>query len=286
MDHLPDLEPLNIPELLHLYNLRPSKRMGQNFLVDEAALKRIVQAAEVAPGDLVLEVGPGLGSLTRYLAAVAELVTVVELDQRLIPALEAVLANYPNVRIVAGDILDHDPTELISVQEYLVVANIPYYITSALIRHLLEAQQRPRRMVLTVQLEVAQRICAAPNEMSLLALSVQVYGDPYIAARIPAGAFYPVPAVDSAALRVDVYPEPLVPASKIDLFFRLTKAGFSQKRKTMRNSLSGGMGWQPSQAEALLEHAGVDSRRRAETLSIAEWSALTESYGQVISDSD
>lgn len=278
MDSLPELEPLNVPELLRRYNLRPSKRMGQNFLVDEAALKRIVQAAAVEPGDTVLEVGPGLGSLTRYLAAAAEQVIVVELDDRLIPPLEAVLADYPNLHIVNGDILDLEPAELVSVQDYLVVANIPYYITSALIRHLLEAQRRPRRMVLTVQLEVARRICAEPGGMSLLALSVQVFGAVQIAARIPAGAFYPVPGVDSAALRVDIYPQPIVPEKKIEYFFQLVKAGFSQKRKTLRNSLAGGMDWKPELAAELLEDAGIDPRRRAQTLSLQEWKRISEVY--------
>lgn len=287
MDPLPELEPLDVPELLRRYNLRPSKRLGQNFLVDVAALKRIVQTAAVEPGDTVLEVGPGLGSLTRYLAAAAEQVIAVELDKRLIPPLEAVLAGYPNLHIVNGDILDLEPAELVSVQDYLVVANIPYYITSALIRHLLEAQQRPRRMVLTVQLEVAQRICAGPGELSLLALSVQVYGAVQIAARIPAGAFYPVPGVDSAALRVDIYPQPIIPEKNIDVFFQLVKAGFSQKRKTLRNSLAGGMGWKAKLAADLLEGAGIDHRRRAQTLSLQEWKRISEVYAnQLSADSD
>ncbi len=287
MDPLPELEPLDVPELLRRYNLRPSKRLGQNFLVDVAALKRIVQAAAVEPGDTVLEVGPGLGSLTRYLAAAAEQVIAVELDKRLIPPLEAVLAGYPNLHIVNGDILDLEPAELVSVQDYLVVANIPYYITSALIRHLLEAQQRPRRMVLTVQLEVAQRICAGPGEMSLLSLSVQVYGAVQIAARIPAGAFYPVPGVDSAALRVDIYPQPIIPEKNIDVFFQLVKASFSQKRKTLRNSLAGGMGWKAQLAADLLEGAGIDHRRRAQTLSLQEWKRISEVYAnQLSADSD
>jgi 16S rRNA (adenine1518-N6/adenine1519-N6)-dimethyltransferase len=157
-----------------------------------------------------------------------------------------------------------------------VVANIPYYITSAVIRHLLESPLKPGRLVLTVQREVAGRITAGPGEMSLLALSVQVYGKPEIVARIPAGAFYPPPKVDSAVVRVDLYPDPLLPDPLLPIFFRLAKAGFSQKRKTLRNALSAGLALPPIEVEALLRSAGVDPMRRAETLSISEWSELAE----------
>jgi 16S rRNA (adenine1518-N6/adenine1519-N6)-dimethyltransferase len=175
------------------------------------------------------------------------------------------------VRIVQGDILALDPAELMSGPDslppdpdhpaptpYLVVANIPYYITSALIRHLLEAHLPPTRLTLTVQREVAQRIVAGPGDMSLLALSVQVYGQPSILARIPSGAFYPSPNVDSAVIRVDLFPAPLIPYPLLDDFFRLAKAGFSQKRKTLRNALSGGMHWTPSQAAEYLQAANID----------------------------
>jgi 16S rRNA (adenine1518-N6/adenine1519-N6)-dimethyltransferase len=159
---------------------------------------------------------------------------------------------------------------------YLVVANIPYYITSALIRHLLEARLPPRRLVLTIQREVAERICAAPGDLSLLALSVQAYGDPRSVARIPAGAFYPMPKVDSAIVRVDLFISPRVPPHQVELFFRLAKAGFSQKRKTLRNALSGGMRWTPEQAQRSLQAAGIVPNRRAETLSLEEWLRLVE----------
>jgi 16S rRNA (adenine1518-N6/adenine1519-N6)-dimethyltransferase len=157
---------------------------------------------------------------------------------------------------------------------YCVVANIPYYITSAVIRHLVEATKRPHRMVLTVQREVAERICAQPGDLSLLALSVQVYGQPQIAARIPAGAFYPVPKVDSAVVRVDILPEPRLPLELRAEFFALAKAGFSQKRKTLRNALAAGMKWNRDDTETFLLDAGIDPRRRAETLSLQEWGEL------------
>jgi 16S rRNA (adenine1518-N6/adenine1519-N6)-dimethyltransferase len=202
----------------------------------------------------------------------------VEVDSRLIPALKEVLAPYPNVKLVEGDILSLDPATLVQAPGYLVVANIPYYITSALIRHLLEATPKPRRLVLTVQREVANRICAIPGDMSLLALSVQVYGKPEMAAGIPADAFYPAPQVDSAVIRVELYPQPLLPADRLEVFFRLTRAGFSQKRKTLRNALAGGLAWPPIRVEAMLSAAGIDPKRRAETLSIEEWGKLVGHY--------
>jgi 16S rRNA (adenine1518-N6/adenine1519-N6)-dimethyltransferase len=279
--HLPvstgNLEaPLDIPDLLRRYDLRPNKRLGQNFLVDPANLQKVMAVAQVSPGDSVLEVGPGLGSLTRLLAQQAARVVAVEVDAHLIPPLKEVLAGCKNVEIVLGDILSLPPAAWRQPAGYLVVANIPYYITSALIRRLLETRPQPARMVLTVQKEVAERICAGPGKLSLLALSVQVYGEPRLAANIPAGAFYPPPQVDSAIVRIDLLPEPRIPASRLDHFFRLAKAGFSQKRKNLRNALAGGMHWSSAQAEVFLAQAGIDPRRRAETLSIAEWHRLVE----------
>ncbi len=282
MDHTLNLPQLDVFGLLHRYGLHPDKRLGQNFLIDAAALKRVVEVAELGPQDVVLEIGPGLGSLTRYLAIKARQVVAVELDTALLPPLRQVLAPYANVSIVEGDILALDPSRLMPEPGYLVVANIPYYITSALIRHLLEAPHMPRRLVLTVQREVADRICAQPGHLSLLGLSVQVYGQPKIAAQIPAGSFYPTPKIDSTIVRVDIYPQPAIPPNQIKNFFRLAKAGFSQKRKTLRNALSAGLAWQASQVEALLVEASIDAMRRAETLSLQEWASLTEIFSQKI----
>jgi 16S rRNA (adenine1518-N6/adenine1519-N6)-dimethyltransferase len=267
---------LDITSLLRQHGLRPDKSLGQNFLQDSTALEKITQAAEIQPDDAVLEIGPGLGSLTRYLAASAKSVTTVELDPRLIPVLETVLAPYANTRLIQGDILDFAPRTLVPTADYLVVANVPYYITSAIFRHLLENAPRPRRIVLTIQKEVAERICARPGDMSLLALSIQVYGDPQIVATIPAAAFFPTPQVDSAVLRVDLRPEPLIPLPLLNTFFRLAKAGFSQKRKTLRNSLSAGLAISTSEAAQLLEQVHIDPQRRAETISLTEWAALTQ----------
>lgn len=270
------IPPLNASAVLKRYGLRADKALGQNFLQDESALIKIVNAAEILEDDCVLEIGPGLGSLTRYLAISARKVTAVELDPDLLAPLQAVLQPYQNVRVVHGDILEQNISELIDQPNYIVAANIPYNITSAIIRHLLEGDIKPRRVVLTIQKEVAERICAVPGDLSLLALSVQVYGKPSIAAKIPAGVFYPAPKVDSAILRIDIYDEPLIPSNLLNVFFKLIKAGFGQKRKTLRNSLSSGLHISPQNAEVLLTSASIDPMRRAETLSIAEWKELCE----------
>lgn len=267
---------LDVTGLLRRHGLTPKKGLGQNFLMDESALREIVSASQIPTGAEVLEVGPGLGSLTRHLALVAQRVVAVELDKALLPALAEVLRDFPRVEVVQGDILELNPADLMRQAGYLVVANIPYYITSALIRHLLEAPLKPSRMVLTVQREVAERICARPGEMSLLALSVQVYGEARVVGRIPAGAFYPAPAVDSSVVRIDLLDEPVISAPQLDVFFALIRAGFSQRRKTLRNSLAAGMGWPVEKASGLLAQAGVDPKRRAETVSLAEWRAMTQ----------
>jgi len=270
------IPPLSATAVLKRYGLRADKRLGQNFLQDSSALEKIALAAEIQEGDSVLEIGPGLGSLTRYLAASAQKVIAVELDPDLLGPLKAVIAPYQNVRVVQGDILELNIAELIDQPNYLAVANIPYNITSAIIRHLLESQPKPRRIVLTVQKEVAERICAKAGDLSLLALSVQVYGKPQIAVHIPAGSFFPAPKVDSAVLRIDIYPTPLIENKLLETFFKLIKAGFGQKRKTLRNSLSSGLHIPPAEAEALLTSANIDPMRRAETLSIEEWRGLCE----------
>ena len=274
----PPVPPLKVALLLKQYGLRPDKRLGQNFLQDPYILQKIADIAQIRAGDTVLEIGPGLGSLTRHLAAAADKVVVIELDKRLFPPLEAVIEPYTNIQLIHGDILKLNPAEIINQPDYLVVANIPYYISSAVIRHLLDSNPKPRRIVLTIQKEVAERICAEPGNMSLLALSVQVYGHPRIVAQIPAGAFFPAPKVDSSVIVIDVAPVPAIPTRRIEYFFRLIKAGFSQKRKTLRNSLSAGLHMPAAEAEEMLIRADIDPMRRAETLSLAEWGKLCEDY--------
>jgi len=272
--NIPDLNPA---ALIKQYGLHADKRLGQNFLCDRFELECIAAAAEIEDTDSVLEIGPGVGSLTRYLAGYAHEVVAVELDEKFDGILQIILKPYDNVRVVYGDILELSPNQLGLPPNYIVAANIPYNITSAIIRHLLESDSKPRRIVLTIQKEVAQRLCEEPPKMSLLALSVQVYGKPTIIRLIPAAAFYPAPQVDSAVVRIEIHPEPIINAPYLPVFFRLIKAGFSQKRKTLRNALSAGLATSTEEVEALLDQTKIDPQRRAETLSLEEWGSLTES---------
>ena len=273
-----NIPPLDATQLLKKYGLHADKRLGQSYLQDAGALERILKAANIQKTDTVLEIGPGLGSLTRYLSISAHQVVAVELDPKLVSVLQTLLKAYTNIRLIQGDILDLSPKELKLSADYLVVANIPYNITSAIIRHLLESEPKPRGLVLTVQKEVAERICATSPDLSLLALSVQVYGTPQITAQIPAEAFFPRPKVDSAVVRIEIYSEPLIPSPLLPVFFQLIKAGFSQKRKTLRNSLSAGLRISTTETESLLAKAEIDSKRRAETLNLSEWKELSQTF--------
>jgi 16S rRNA (adenine1518-N6/adenine1519-N6)-dimethyltransferase len=274
------LEPLPLPSMLKDYGLKPQKGLGQNFLVDELYLERIVQAGGVEKSDTVLEIGAGLGSLTRYLASSAGEVVAVEIDKNLFPALKKVTKPFENVRLVQGDFMELEIKELVKADGYKVVANIPYYLTSNLIRRLMESRVRPKLTVLTVQKEVAQRICAGPGKLSLLALSVQVYGKPKIAFFIPKGAFFPVPQVDSATLVIEYFSQPRIPEERMDNFFLLAKAGFAQKRKMLHNALAGAPDINHQQAQEMLTQAGIEAERRAQTVSIEEWGALTALYSE------
>lgn len=268
--------------------LRPKKSLGQNFLADERALARIADAAELTPQDTVLEIGPGLGTLTRHLAERAGRVVAVELDASLIPILHQTLAPYPNVEIIHRNALEFQisdaclsPTDPRLVEQrrpfsYKVVANIPYNITSQVVRHVLETEARPALVVLTIQREVAQRIVAEPGHLSLLAISVQLYGRPSIVGHIEAGAFYPPPQVDSAIVRIEPYARPSVDVPDTAHFFAVVKAGFAQRRKQLHNALAAGLARPPGEVADALERARVDGRRRAETLSLDEWARLAK----------
>ena len=262
--------------LLNRLDLKARKSLGQHFLVDREVLANVVTAAELAPDDVVIEVGPGLGVLTEELAGKAGRIVAVELDDRLSDILRQRLASVDNVTVVNGDILELEPSALVGDKsaEYKVVANLPYYITSAVIRHFLEASLKPRLMVVMVQREVVEAIVAEPGRMSLLSVSVQFYGRPEIAGYASAGCFYPQPEVDSAILKVDVYPQPPVAVDDIDGFFRLVRAGFAASRKQIVNSLALGLGMPKDEAVLLLEAAGIMCQRRAETLALEEWQRL------------
>jgi 16S rRNA (adenine1518-N6/adenine1519-N6)-dimethyltransferase len=267
---------LDAAALLRKHGIRPRRRLGQNFLQDPLALERIAADALIEGTDAVLEIGCGLGSLTRHLAEAAALVVAVELDAKLAAIARETLSGSPNVQIVCADILRLSPEQLGLPPRYIAAANIPYYVTSPILRHLLESSPRPRRIVLTVQLEVARRICALPPDMSVLAVSVQVYGHAELLAQIPAKAFYPIPNVDSAVVRIECSDTPVVPSSVLPVFFRVLRAGFGQRRKTLRNTLASGLKITPVDAELLLRRAGIDAQRRAQTLSVAEWARLGE----------
>jgi len=270
-----------ITAILKNHGLRPDKSLGQNFLTDSNILKKIIRIAGVTDQDNVLEIGAGLGHLTAQLAQTAKDVVAVELDERFIPVLEENLAEFENVKIIQGDILSFKTSDLVQEGDYLVVANIPYYITSRIIRNLLESERKPNRIVLTIQYEVGQRLCAKTGKMSLLSLSVLMYGEPSLETRIPSGAFFPAPKVDSAVVLVNLYPEPLLDGKEREKFFEIIRAGFLHKRKTLRNTLSKGLAWSPGEAENLLVRVDIDPQRRAETLSMDEWLELTRNYDKI-----
>lgn len=269
---------MNPKLLLEKHDLQPKKSLGQNFLHDPHVLEKIVTVAEVGPEDRVLEIGPGTGLLTAHLADIASEVVAVELDTRLKPILDAQFAGHPNVRVIWDDILNVNVDSIFEGRDYIVVANVPYYITSAILKHLLERAHRPRRIVLTVQLEVAERAAAKPNDMSLLAVSVQFFGRPHMAGKLNPAVFWPRPDVESALLRIDVYPKPPVDVPDVKTFFRVVRAGFGQKRKQLKNSLGSGLQLNAEQLAATSAASGVDLTRRAETLTLEEWAALTRAY--------
>ncbi len=265
-------------------SVRPRKGLGQHFLVDAVHRARIVEAAELTKSDAVLEIGPGRGEMTELIAAEAGRVIAVELDDRLVPFLRALFEDRPWVTIRHGDILEIDIGRLMveaDAARYKVVANLPYYITGAAIRRLLEAEPAAIALVLTVQAEVAERIVARPPKTNLLATSVQYYSRAQLVHRIPAGAFYPVPKVDSAVVRLERIEDRAGSDVTDDLFFHTVRAGYSRPRKQLHNSLAAGLAMSSQQATELLSDAGVDPNRRAETLDIEEWQAVARRVGPV-----
>lgn len=246
----------------------PKKSLGQHWLADKSALEAITEAAEIQSTDTILEIGPGLGSLTRYLVKQARHVVAVELDQELVLALPAKVPA-KNLRVVRADILEFDLTALPA--DYKVVANIPYYLTSNLLRRLAESLNPPETMVLLVQKEVAERICAHPGQMSILGVSVQLYyrADPGII--IPKELFVPPPKVNSQVVILTRHTKPLFKELDSQKFFRLVKAGFSERRKKLRSSLSGGLNLSKEQTDELLKKAGINADLRAQNLTLEDW---------------
>ncbi len=283
----PYITPGRVRAALNTLGLRPSRELGQNFLIDPHALRQIVEAAGLTPDDVVIEVGPGLGVLTHELVQRAGRVHAIELDKRLAERLSDEFRGAANLHVTQADVMRIDPADLVGASPYKVVANLPYQITSAVIRHFLEADPAPRLMVIMVQYEVAERIVARPPNMSVLAHSVQFYAEPELVARVPAESFLPAPKVDSAVLRLTRRAQPPVAVDDADAFFRTIKAGFLLARKKLANSLPGGlasMGVRIDKAAAarVLEEAGVDPNRRAETLTLEEWARIHAALQRLI----
>ena len=271
---LADASP-SIGALLRELGLSPRKALGQHFLVSPGVLTRILDAADIAPNDPVVEVGPGLGVLTRGLVERGARVTAVELDGEMAAALSRSFAEQDRVHILHADARTVDLDSLATPDEpYLVVANLPYYAATPIVRRFLEAEHPPRRLVVTVQREVARSMTAKPGSLGLLGLGVQFYGSPRIVATIRPGAFYPPPKVTSAVVRIDLHPQPLLPPSQREGFFALARAAFSAPRKQLRGGLSHALGRPPGAVADLLRKGGVDPTRRAQTLALDEWAAL------------
>ncbi|MEO5952219.1 MAG: 16S rRNA (adenine(1518)-N(6)/adenine(1519)-N(6))-dimethyltransferase RsmA [Chloroflexia bacterium] len=261
---------------------RTKKRLGQHFLRDRSVPPRIAEAAKLQPDDLVIEVGPGLGVLTEELANRLDpecgKLIAVELDDDLLPTLKERFADRPHVTFVQADVLDMSPMDLSDGEPYKVVANLPYYITSAILRHFLDAEHKPLSLTVMVQREVADRMTAQPPDMSILAVAVQFYGNPRTVFRVPPGAFRPPPKIDSAVVHIEVYSaedRPVRPSSE-RAFFKVVQAGFSQKRKQLVNTIAQGLDLPKDSARDMLEKAKVEPTRRAETLTLQEWAALEQ----------
>lgn len=265
--------------LLRRFQLRAAKRLGQNFLIDYGIVEKIVAAAELAPGELVLEVGPGLGALTQGLAERGAQVLAVELDPKLLPVLQYSLAGYGNVELVQGDVLALDLGALTGGRPFKVCANLPYYITTPLLFAFLEQDLPVERLVVMVQKEVAQRLTAGPGSRAYGALSVacQYYTQPELAFTVAADCFLPSPQVESAVLVCRKRPQPAVAVADEARFFQVVKAAFATRRKMLANSLRN-LGLDGAACAQLLAAAGIEGQRRAESLSLADFAALADSY--------
>ena len=256
---------------------KPRKALGQHFLVDAGILDRITAAAELCREDVVLEIGPGRGALTRRLTQRAARVIAVELDAGLAAALPARLGQPANLEVMAADARTVDIAALLGAPvPYKVIANLPYYAANPILRRFLELEVdwRPQSLTVMVQREVAESLTAAPGKMSLLSVATQYYAIPRLICGVPPAAFRPPPKVASAVVRLDLRPEPAVTVDDADRFFDLARAGFSAPRKQLRNSLARGLNRPGNAVDQLLAAAGIDGRRRAETLSLEEWAAV------------
>ena len=275
------------PEVVHYickrFDIKMSKKLGQNFLIKRGIVDEIVHAAELTPGEPVLEVGPGIGTLTQGLAQSGADVTAIELDRRLLEVLDTTLASYDNVRIVHGDVLKLDVATIMNHKPFKVVANLPYYITTPIIMSLLESKLPIERLVVMVQKEVALRMVAQPGtkDYGALSVAVQYYTEPDIVLDVPPKSFLPAPAVTSSVIRCVLRDKPPVDVIDEKLFFHVVKAGFAQRRKTFANTMKT-TGLSKDRIEELLEKANIDGQRRGETFTLQEFADVANAWASLI----
>lgn len=278
-------------KILQKHDIHFQKKFGQNFLVDPHVLEKIVEAAGVGENDFVLEVGPGIGTMTQYLCERARQVLAVEIDKKLIPVLGETLSPYSNVEVICGDILKQDIAEIAcrynAGKPIKVVANLPYYITTPIIMSLFESHVPLENVTVMVQKEVADRMKAEPGtkDYGALSLAIQYYALPYLAARVPQNCFIPRPNVGSAVIRLSVRETPKVAVKDEGLMFRLIRASFNQRRKTLQNALANGGGLSCSKEEIgkVIQEAGLAPSVRGETLGLEEFAALADGFLPVLS---
>ena len=275
------------PEVVHYickrFDIKMSKKLGQNFLIKRGIVDEIVNAAELTVGEPVLEVGPGIGTLTQGLAQSGADVTAIELDRRLLEVLDTTLASYDNVRIIHGDVLKLDVPTIMNHKPFKVVANLPYYITTPIIMSLLESKLPIERLVVMVQKEVALRMIAKPGtkDYGALSVAVQYYTEPDIVLDVPPKSFLPAPAVTSSVIRCVLRDKPPVDVIDEKLFFRVVKAGFAQRRKTFSNTMKT-TGLTRDRIEELLAKANIDGQRRGETFTLQEFADVANAWAALI----
>jgi len=263
----------SLKKLLEKYNVKPKKSLGQHFLIDKKVLKKIIQAASLSKKDIVLEIGPGIGTLTLELSPRVKKVIAVEKDKKMCQILKEVVRNAENVRVIRGNILKTNHLSLVPCS-YKIVANIPYYLTSPVIRMFLESPNPPQETILMVQKEVAKRICAKAPKMNLLAVCVQFYAKPKIVSYISKNSFWPRPKVDSAIIKITNIQQ--FDPSFANKFFKIVKAGFSHPRKLLVNNLAEKLKIDKQKTKKVLSKIGLDEKARAENLSIKDWEKLVK----------
>ncbi|MDD6327433.1 MAG: 16S rRNA (adenine(1518)-N(6)/adenine(1519)-N(6))-dimethyltransferase RsmA [Eubacteriales bacterium] len=272
-------------EILKKYNFAFQKRFGQNFLIDPLVVEKIIRAAEVTKDDIVLEIGPGIGTMTQYLAEAAGKVYAVEIDKNLLPVLDETLAEYHNVKVINNDILKVDIKELVGNREVKVVANLPYYITTPIIMGLFENHIPASSITVMVQKEVAMRMQAGPGskDYGALSLAVQYYAEPYIVANVPPNCFMPRPNVGSAVIRLTKHARPPIEVCDETLMFQLIRASFNQRRKTLQNGIhnASDLSFSKEQVVEALKTLGLSESIRGEALTLAQFGALTNILKQM-----